>query len=236
MRPGELLQLWERADGLEPVERALTLAEAAGGDVAVLRARPFGQTNAQVLALRQTLLGGDLAATATCPACGERIEFAISPAALKLLPAGEGGGLVMGEYVVEWRPPTPDDLVAVAAEPDPEGALRRCCLTVVSEESDRADAAMLPGEVVDAVEASMAEADPLAEVLISLECPECRSGFGADLDLGSFVWAEVDARARRLLHEVDVLARAYGWTEPEVLALSEARREAYLRLVLDGAP
>ena len=47
----------------------------------------------------------------------------------------------------------------------------------------------------------------------------------------AFVWAEVDAAAQRLLHEVDVLARAYGWTEPEVLALSEARRAAYLRLV-----
>jgi hypothetical protein len=38
------------------------------------------------------------------------------------------------------------------------------------------------------------------------------------------------------LHEVDLLARAYGWTEPEVLALSEARRAAYLRLVVEGAP
>ena len=38
-----------------------------------------------------------------------------------------------------------------------------------------------------------------------------------------------DARARRLLREVDVLARAYGWTEPEVLALDDARRAAYLR-------
>jgi hypothetical protein len=46
----------------------------------------------------------------------------------------------------------------------------------------------------------------------------------------------VDARARRLLHEVDVLARTYGWTEDEVLALSEQRRASYLRIVLDGAP
>jgi hypothetical protein len=33
---------------------------------------------------------------------------------------------------------------------------------------------------------------------------------------------------------VHTLAAAYGWTEPEVLALSEPRRAAYLRLVGDG--
>lgn len=237
MRAGELLHLWERADGLGPVERALALAEAGGGDAAVLRERPFGRTNAHVLALRESLLSGDLAATASCPACGERIEFAIDPAALRtLLPAGEDAGLVAGEYVVDWRLPTPDDLVAVVAEPDPERALRRRCLTVLSGDGDRVDAAVLPREVVEAVEAAMAAADPLAEVLVAVECPACGAGFEADLDLASFVWAEVDARARRLLHEVDVLARTYGWTEPEVLALGEARRAAYLHLVLDGAP
>jgi hypothetical protein len=48
------------------------------------------------------------------------------------------------------------------------------------------------------------------------------------------VWAEVDVRARRLLADVATLARTYGWTEPEVLALSEARRAAYLRLATEG--
>ena len=46
---------------------------------------------------------------------------------------------------------------------------------------------------------------------------------------------EVQARARRLLREVDVLARAYGWTEADVLALSEQRRTAYLEIVREGA-
>jgi hypothetical protein len=52
----------------------------------------------------------------------------------------------------------------------------------------------------------------------------------------SFVWAELEAQAHRLLHEIDVLARAYGWSEPEVLALGERRRAAYVSLVLEGVP
>src|SRR5206468_730296 len=37
--------------------------------------------------------------------------------------------------------------------------------------------------------------------------------------------------AGRLLREVDALARAYGWREPDILALTPWRRDAYLQLV-----
>ena len=40
-----------------------------------------------------------------------------------------------------------------------------------------------------------------------------------------------EARARALLAAVHTLARAYGWSEPDVLALSEQRRAAYLEMV-----
>ena len=80
----------------------------------------------------------------------------------------------------------------------------------------------------------MTVADPLAEVLVDLVCPACEKRFVADLDLGAFVWADLSAQARRLIREVDVLARTYGWTEPEVLALGEGRRAVYLELAGEG--
>ena len=51
------------------------------------------------------------------------------------------------------------------------------------------------------------------------------------LDIGSFVWAEIESRARRLLWEVHTLASAYGWSEAETLSLSAARRASYMRMV-----
>jgi hypothetical protein len=44
------------------------------------------------------------------------------------------------------------------------------------------------------------------------------------------MWAQIDARARRLIAEVHTLAREYGWSEREVLDLSEVRRALYLEL------
>jgi hypothetical protein len=41
----------------------------------------------------------------------------------------------------------------------------------------------------------------------------------------------VAARAQRLLMEVHLLARAYSWRESDILAMSPARRNAYLQQV-----
>jgi hypothetical protein len=42
---------------------------------------------------------------------------------------------------------------------------------------------------------------------------------------------KIDMLARRLLREVDALARVYGWSEAAILALPATRRQAYLEIV-----
>ncbi len=54
------------------------------------------------------------------------------------------------------------------------------------------------------------------------------------LDVGALLWERVAQAAPVLLGEVAALARAFGWTEPDVLALGETRRHAYLALA--GTP
>jgi hypothetical protein len=77
----------------------------------------------------------------------------------------------------------------------------------------------------------MAASDPVAEVLLDLRCPLCAHSWQALFDIASFLWMEISAHARRLLREVDALARAYGWGEAEILGLSATRRQAYLELI-----
>jgi hypothetical protein len=76
-----------------------------------------------------------------------------------------------------------------------------------------------------------ATSDPQADVQIQLLCPACSSTWEQDFDISSFLWAEIDTWARRLLADVHVLARAYGWDEDQILALSPLRRHAYLEMV-----
>ncbi len=210
-----LLALWERGTALPPIDRSLALAEAVGRRRADLLQRPIGATNGSLLDLRQRLLGDELPATAWCPACQERVEFVVDITALR-------GGDRPAEQPAPWRAPTPADLLAVAEEPDPLGALRTRC--------------GFREEQLAEVDALLAAADPLAETILHLACPACGTTFAADLDLGAFVWQEIEAAARRLLLQIDTLARRYGWTEDQILTLSHPRREAYLRMATGGAP
>jgi hypothetical protein len=85
-------------------------------------------------------------------------------------------------------------------------------------------------EEIEAVGERMAAADPLAEILLRFDCPSCGASFDESLDLTSFLWAEMEGRAKRMLLEVHTLASAYGWSEAEILSLSPARREVYLEM------
>lgn len=234
------LDLWEQADRLPPVERAVALAVAAdpSSDAVAVARLPLGRRDERLLRLRSELTSRPLDATAACPACGERVEFDADADTLAAMADGAAasapGSLEIEGFLVTWRPPDSDDAIAASAAGSADGAERillgRCVSSASGPDGD-VDPEDLPRPVRAAVSRAMAEVDPLAEIVFSLTCPACSTTFDADLDIAGFVWNELRWRARRLLHEVAVLARAFGWTEREVLALPERRRAAYLDLV-----
>ena len=132
-----------------------------------------------------------------------------------------------------FRLPTSRDLARAAGESDLGMALRRLL------ESCRVDPVESPAwSENDLTESDlhelgerMAAADPLAETRLTLRCPECGHQWEESFDIVTFFWAEIEARAKRLLFEVHTLASAYGWTEREILSLSESRRALYLEMV-----
>ena len=239
------LDLWEAAERLPAVERSLVLAAAAGPPAGAdeLARLPLGRRDALLLRLRDAPAGHALEATAACPACGEHAEFSVDVDALLSrerqsqppAPVEEGG------FVVVWRAPDSRDVAAAAEAAAGDAAAAERVLLARCVESARGpygevEGPELPAAVRAALARAMAEADPLAEVLVDLVCPACETPFVADLDIGAFVWAALSARACRLMREVDVLARAYGWTEAEALALGDGRRAAYLELAREGGP
>jgi hypothetical protein len=238
VQAGALLELVDEQRRKGTLARALAIAEMAGADADRLRSEPVGRLTDAVLAFRRRLVGVEMQATVVCEACRAMVEFTIRLDELRgLVPHGPTSGRFSygdadATCEVSWRVPTVDDVMAEAPLTDPAAALRERCISARME-GRPIDVAAVAG-LVERAETVMAAADPLAEVLVALECPDCGQAFDADLDPVGFVWAEVESRARRVLLEVDELARAYGWTEPQVLALSETRRSAYLALVRGG--
>ena len=129
-------------------------------------------------------------------------------------------------FGLRFRLPCSRDLAAISGEQDINAAtaklLERCCL----DRPKKMDEGF--SSIVTEVEAVMEKLDPAAELNLSLSCENCGHSGLANLNIGALLWDEIDVRARALLSEVHSLARAYGWTEPEILALSPQRRAAYL--------
>jgi hypothetical protein len=226
----EILPLWERGGNCGALGRARVLLAAACPELADedAAALTVGERDALLLELRERSLGPALAGFVACPACGEPLEFELDSRKLRRAAAGQGGSapgeVVVGEERVRFRPLTCGDLELAAAAGDPESARRTLAEQCVLEPVG------LSEELLTALSAALLERDPGAEMLVDLTCPECGHAWEMMFDIVTFLWLEVTAYARRLLHEVATLAHSFGWRESEILELTAVRRRHYLEL------
>jgi hypothetical protein len=216
-----LLDLWERGAMQPPAAVAVAVLSAVSGErPEVIRALPIGARDVRLMELHRELRGGAVEGWAHCPSCSEKVETSFELADLAATPPA-AATFVCG--TTEFRLPTTADLVAAAhyetAEEMREAVLRRC---ILSAEEVTADG-------LAAVEAAMAEADPAGDIRLALACPACGAQWEMSFDVVSFVWNEIDALARHVASEVHLLASAYGWRETDILSMSAARRQLYIR-------
>lgn len=231
----ELLGVWERGLAERPVERALTLWEAAspGASRDALAALSIGRRDACLLTLREWTFGPRMVSVAVCPNCSVQLEFTFNVDDVR---AGDGAecpaeaAVMVAGYEVHFRLPSSADVAASVRRGEERRSLFERCLLKAHSTQGVTTPDRLPAEVVDAVAERMAQVDPQADVQLDIACPSCRHRWRQSFDIVSYFWSEIDAWARRLLREVHVLASAYGWTEHDILALSPTRRRFYLEM------
>src|ERR1051325_1179032 len=235
----ELLSVWELASHQSAGQRCLALLAACSADASPeeLAQLSIGQSDARLLSLRERTFGPQLAAIATCPACGEALEFAVNVADIRSPPPAHTNAqfeIEREDYAVQFRLPNNIDISTLDPDAVPQNnrqcLLSRCVLAARRAGADVA-AADLPLDVVTAIADRMAEADPQADVQFALSCPACGHHWAAPFDIGSFLWSELDTRAVRLLNDVHTLASAYSWSEADILSMSPIRRQTYLELL-----
>ncbi len=214
-----LLTEWETTAGRHPWERLASAAAAAGGSV--------GASNAAILARRKAHFGTTMGLLADCPACREWVEFSAPNGIFESVP-GANGEFLWNGWRIEYRLPTVTDLMIARSAPDPRAVLVSRALIRATKNDQVAD---LTPEVMVAWEAHLDEVDPLAVIEFSLKCDACGHAWGAVFEPAREYPRELEVAARRVLSEVDALARAYGWDEKTTLGLSPARRRMYLHMV-----
>jgi hypothetical protein len=252
MRPfsvPELLTVWEHGLGALPWQRALTILSAANphSPPSALARVSIGRRDTDLLQLREWAFGKDLTLVASCPACQQTLEFTLPAERLRgptanSDAAGEQAGEPEGRaelhdtgqrsYELRFRPVNSEDIAGCAGL-DVAAATRKLlssCVLQARRQGESVSPQELPDEVVQQLLEQLAASDPQADRRIELTCPECHENWSEVFDIVSFFWTEIDVWARRTLREVNVLARAYGWHEDEILGMSPLRRQIYLAM------
>ncbi len=241
----ELLDAWEQGLGRPSVWQAVALLATVcpGVPIEALAQLSVGQRDAILLALRERVFGSAFTGLARCPACSEQLELTLNTADIQVAEATavppqtiqlQTWTLAVDGYEIFFRLPNSYDLMRLSGQADHQAArkqlLQHCILNISHHDSGDAPAQM-PATVAEKVVEQMGQVDPQGNIELALTCPFCEHSWTVPFDIASFFWAEIHHWALRMLHEVHVLAQAYGWSECDILALSPWRRCYYLNMV-----
>jgi hypothetical protein len=196
----------------------------------LLRATPVGDRIAALMAVAAATGDGTFSAAVRCPAdgCGENLEVEVTWDEIRTIAettarepfAVEIDGLT---FVVR-RPEAADQdglarASASGAEPTPRDVVAGLLVDGPASE--------LTPERVTAIEAALDERDPLICFTVGIGCPSCGSVADQEIPLVSIGAAVIRRQQARMLDDVHDLARAYGWSEGEILAIPAWRRARY---------
>jgi len=235
----EIIGVWELSQHQTPVDKALTILGMIYPDrsPAEIAALSIGQRDLRLLLLREKTLGPSLQSVAECPNCHERLEFSMNVRDICVdHVSDEPRELTMssGGYDIRFRPLNSSDQMAIASCGDLEEArirlVERCVLDARCND-DGIRCHELPDEVITRLAEQMAARDPQAEMLLDLSCGVCKHKWQVFFDVATYFVDELRSTVVRLLREVHYIAAAYGWSERDILGMSEAKRKFYMEMV-----
>lgn len=232
----ELLALWERGSTEDRIDRALSILFVCTGEPRdILASLGIGARDRVLVEIYEHLFGPMLDAFAQCPSCDEPLQYSLDIRDLVASPPPSAEPLQLTTDGASLRLRLPDSFVlaGISGCTDLAVATRRLtehCVLEAIVEGKPMSPHELPEDLMEPISAALAAADPAMEILIDLRCMSCSHGWQIVFDIEHFLWTRISSTARRLLREVHALATAYGWSEPEVLSLGPARRQAYLEM------
>lgn len=198
-----------------------------------------GLRDRQLLLLREEIFETNMTAITSCPICSELLETNFKTSDIYIAPdvdQPETLSAQLQDYFVEFRLPNSQDLSAISDLQDIESAkkilINRCIARICQGEIEKTRDE-LPDDVLNSVLRLMDEADPFADIHFNLICPVCNYEWPEKFDILSFFWSEIESWANRTLDEIHLLARAYGWSESEILSIGARRRQLYLERVIE---
>lgn len=222
MTEADLLGAWP-LDGVQPLKRFARFFAALGGGAPPWAEQSLGACNRHLARLHARVIGRPVEAVVSC-ACGKDLEVVLPLDAIATAPDPALRIEIAAPGPRQFRLP---HLSEIAFAGRPQELAARCALD---------DGGPVPEPYLGALDEAWSQADPVAEITLDLTCPACGAEVRSRADLPLFVARDLDLKVQGIVAEIHGFARAYGWTEAEVLAVPSARRRVYAALIAGGAP
>ena len=236
----ELLNIWETYMHYSVMERSLYLLSAIyETDVNTIARMSIGERDARLLKFREWLFGSRLINMAYCPNCSALVEWETNTGDISIQAELSETSTRMFKmetdgFKINFRLPNSLDIMQTIADPthiaDTANLISGCILSITKDKKAHA-ADQLSQEIIEMINQRMSEEDAQADIKMVLSCPECKKQWEAPFEIMRYLWLEIDNWANHLLQEVAILARAFSWSEQEILNLSFNRRRMYLEMI-----
>lgn len=226
------------SSGLSRPEKVTQILAAAfiriGGEAAgpaLIRRLATGARAFLLLRAAEMFSAGARWFSARCAACGEDYDLRLNPAAAPRSAPGAGFPLVTVETELGPRRfEAPNGLTEAALTGGSDPLRILAARTGLSERAGE-EAMEFSAEGLETIAAALDAVTPDIADIIATTCPACGAGAEAQLDPLTFAFPTAEQLDREIHH----IARAYGWREPEILALAPQRRARYAALIFAEA-
>jgi hypothetical protein len=217
---------------------------APNGLDSILSNMTLGERAYILIQLRKIIFGSHLDCVVTCPLCNKRMSLELNLDGILnsyQLPTEKEHTTMIDGYSITVRPIITDDLTEFISKNDTnplkqphsealdkmEAILRRC---ITSSDPPLPDS-NLDNDFMNKVSSLLNDIDPFAEILLDLDCPECKSKFELPFHIEHFVIDEIDLALNQHEREVHWLALNYNWSEASILELPVTKRKRYVQLI-----
>ena len=199
---------------------------------------PVGERLAMLIKLVQSCGLDILTVTIACerPECGQSYELELDlPAFYELHRTATVVDRLEVENrgsILSLRRPTAEDQYRWQVQnfKNTKQAAEQMALSIVVE-SDMDMSSPIPEATIQAIGKVLQSADPLLAPMVRSECPDCGNWQEQPLDLGLVLLHHLEGIQTGVLEAIHQIARAYHWTEEQILNLPVKRREQYLNLI-----
>lgn len=233
MKTNSILNVWDYCVGKNQTFKGVALAslvfnEADHSDVLNWS---IEKRDVALFHVRKKFFGNQFNNISHCPKCAETVEWdfyfhQMEIPSLKGTPDNVEISVDVTDYNLMVRLPNSDDLFV-----NNEIQIIQNCILNLNEYKALSRNQKIPDVLINQINDRFNESCQASNITYNLNCVACKHEWQVVFDIVSYLWKEIDQWAKGFLDQIGLLAKTFGWSESEIINMSENRRNHYLNLI-----